>query len=51
MSARSQAVWIRFAIWIVLGLVIHFAWIQRSTGVVFDASFEAEPPEPPPLSH
>ncbi|MFM7786465.1 MAG: APC family permease, partial [Gammaproteobacteria bacterium] len=49
MSALSEAVWIRFAVWIVLGLVIYFAWGMRSAGDVFDASREAEPEEPPPL--
>jgi APA family basic amino acid/polyamine antiporter len=50
MSALSQAVWIRFAVWIVVGLAIYFAWGQRSAGMVFDATIEAEPPEPPPLT-
>ena len=49
MSALSEAVWIRFFVWIVVGLVIYFAWGQRSAGMVFDATMEAEPPEPPPL--
>lgn len=51
MSALSEAVWIRFAVWIVLGLVIYFLWGMRSAGTVFDATREAEPEEPPPLSH
>ena len=50
MSALSEAVWIRFAVWIVLGLVIYFLWGMRSAGDVFDATREAEPEEPPPLS-
>jgi APA family basic amino acid/polyamine antiporter len=50
MSALSEAVWIRFGVWIVLGLVIYFLWGQRSAGNVFDASREAEPEEPPPLA-
>lgn len=50
MSALSEAVWIRFAVWIVVGLAIYFIWGQRSAGAVFDARTEAEPPEPPPLS-
>ena len=40
MSALSQAVWIRFGIWIVLGLVIYFLWGMRSAGNVFDANRE-----------
>jgi APA family basic amino acid/polyamine antiporter len=50
MSALSTAVWIRFGVWIVVGLAIYVAWGQRSAGAVFDAAIEAEPPEPPPLT-
>ena len=50
MSALSQAVWIRFGVWIVLGLVIYFVWGMRSASDVFDATREADPEEPPPLT-
>jgi APA family basic amino acid/polyamine antiporter len=49
MMSLSEAVWIRFGVWIAIGLAIYFLWGMGSAGRVFDPAHEPEPPEPPPL--
>jgi APA family basic amino acid/polyamine antiporter len=46
MSGLSRFTWTTFFAWLAVGLAVYFAWGRRSAARVFDATTEAEPPEP-----